>query len=296
MDDEKGRLDEATGTETTGHSWDGIEELNTPLPRWWLWTFYACIVFAFGYVVAYPAIPLVNGATQGLLGWSSRAAVAEDIAGHAGGQAQWSERIDALALDAVRDDPQLMRFATAKGRAAFGVNCSQCHGSGAQGFVGYPNLNDDDWLWGGTLDEIYHTIRHGVRNDDADDPRWSEMPAFGDILEKPEVADVTQYVLALGTLEHDAAAAERGAEIFTDNCAACHGERGEGNTAVGAPRLNDAIWLFGGDADSIGRQIAYPSHGAMPAWGLRLDDTTVKALAVYVHGLGGGTATVAAAE
>lgn len=289
MSEEKGHVDEATGTETTGHRWDGIEELNTPLPRWWLWTFYASIVFSIGYVIAYPAIPLVNGATQGLLGWSSRGAVAEDIAGHARGQAEWRDRIDALALDAIRDDPQLMRFATAQGRAAFGVNCSQCHGSGAQGFVGYPNLNDDDWLWGGTLDEIYHTIRHGVRNDADEEARWSEMPAFGAILERPEIADVTQYVLGLGGIEHDAEAAGRGEAIFADNCAACHGDGGEGNTALGAPRLNDAIWLLRGDPDFIAAQIDTPAHGAMPAWGLRLDDTTVKALAVYVHGLGGGT-------
>jgi cytochrome c oxidase cbb3-type subunit 3 len=285
---DKPELDELTGTETTGHSWDGISELNTPLPKWWLYTFYACIVYSVGYVIAYPAIPLINGATQGALNWSSRAAVASEIADHKAGQAEWIDRVASTELEDIRTDNQLQQFAFAAGKSAFGVHCSQCHGSGAQGFTGYPNLNDDDWLWGGSIDDIYHTISHGVRNEDADDPRYSEMPAFGEILSKDEIGDVTQYVLALGSLEHDATRASAGEVVYTDNCSACHGEAGEGNRDMGAPRLNDALWLFGGDEDHISSQIAYPSHGVMPAWGLRLDDATVKSLAVYVHGLGGG--------
>ena len=284
----KPELDELTGTETTGHSWDGISELNTPLPKWWLYTFYACILYAVGYVIAYPAIPLIDGATKGVLNYSSRDAVASDIAEHKAGQSEWMDRIDAGTLDDIRTDPQLRQFASAAGKSAFGVHCSQCHGAGAQGFVGYPNLNDDDWLWGGSIDDIYHTISQGVRNEDADDPRYSEMPAFGDILSKTEIGDVTQHVLALGSLEHDAARAEAGAVVYADNCTACHGDAGAGDPSVGAPRLNDALWLFGGDEDHIMSQIRQPSHGVMPAWGLRLDDATVKALAVYVHGLGGG--------
>ena len=286
MADEERRVDEETGTETTGHSWDGIEELDTPMPRWWLWTFYACIVYAIGYAIYYPAWP---GATSGAVGGTLRQLVAEDIAEHAEGQSEWVGKIAAASLEEIRQDDQLLSFANSAGKAAFGVNCSQCHGSGAQGFVGYPNLNDDAWLWGGSLDDIYHTIKHGVRNEDSDDARYSEMPAFGEILEKNEIADVTQYVLALGALDHETDAAERGREVYSDNCTACHGDAGQGDPEQGAPRLNDALWLFGGEAETIASQIKQPAHGAMPAWGLRLEDTTVKALTLYVHGLGGGS-------
>lgn len=285
MSDEHKRIDEETGTETTGHSWDGIEELDTPMPRWWLHTFYACIIFAVGYAVFYPAWP---GATSGAVGGTLRQLVAKDIAEHADGQREWREKIATTPIEEISNDSNLLLFANSAGEAAFGVNCSQCHGSGAQGFVGYPNLNDDAWLWGGSLKDIYHTIKHGVRNDDSDDARYSEMPAFGDILEKDEIAGVTQYVLSLGDIEHDTDAATRGAEIFADNCKACHGEKGGGDIEAGAPRLNDAIWLFGDNAETIAAQIIQPAHGVMPAWGLRLDDTTVKALTIYVHGLGGG--------
>ena len=286
MADEQRRVDEETGTETTGHSWDGIEELDTPMPRWWLWTFYACIVYSIGYSIYYPAWP---GATSGAVGGTLRQIVADDIAEHAEGQAEWREKIAATSLEGIRQDPQLLTFATSAGKAAFAVSCSQCHGSGAQGFVGYPNLNDDAWLWGGSLDNIYHTIKHGVRNEDADDARYSEMPAFGEILENEEIADITQYVMSLGGLEHDTEAVERGADVYADNCTACHGDAGQGDPEQGAPRLNDALWLFGDDVDHISSQIKQPAHGVMPAWGLRLDDTTVKALTLYVHGLGGGS-------
>lgn len=280
------RIDDVTGTATTGHSWDGIEELNTPLPKWWLYTFYACIAFAIGYAIYYPAWP---GATSGAVGGTLRQLVAEDIAEHSKGQAGWRDKISASSLEEIRQDDQLLSFANSAGKAAFGVNCSQCHGSGAQGFVGYPNLNDDAWLWGGSLDNIYHTIKHGVRNEDSDDARYSQMPAFGEMLTKTEIADLTQYVLSLGSVDHAPDAALRGAALYADNCTACHGETGAGDSELGAPRLSDAIWLFGGDAAHIASQIKQPAHGVMPAWGLKLDDTTVKALAIYVHGLGGGS-------
>ena len=285
------QIDETTGTETTGHEWDGIQELNTPLPRWWLHIFYATIVFSVIYMVAYPAIPLISSATEGVLGHTNRKAVAEAIAEHADGQAQYVNAIAAADFDTIRADAELATFARKAGASAYSVNCSQCHGSGAQGAPGYPNLNDDAWIWGGSTEQIYETIKHGVRNTDSDDARLSEMPAFGadGILSRSEIADVTQYVLSLGNLEHKTDAAARGAGPYADNCAACHGDAGEGNQDLGAPRLNDAIWLFGGDAQHISAQISRPAHGVMPAWGLRLDDATVKSLAVYIHDLGGGS-------
>lgn len=288
MSDKK--IDDATGTETTGHDWDGIEELNTPLPRWWLHIFYATIIFSIGYMIAYPAIPMLTTASEGVLGHTNRKEVAAAIAEHETSQAPYVTAIAAADFDALRRDPSLLAFARKAGASAFSVNCSQCHGAGAQGFVGYPNLNDDAWIWGGEIEEIYHTIKHGVRNDDSDDARYSEMPAFGedDWLTRDQIADTTQHVLALGRLEHDSAAAARGSAVFEENCASCHGAAGEGDVSMGAPQLNDAIWLFGGDAEHIAAQIAQPSHGVMPAWGQRLDDATVKALAIYVHDLGGG--------
>jgi len=282
--------DAVTGTETTGHEWDGIRELNTPLPRWWVWTFYATIVWSLGYVIAYPAIPLISNATTGVLGWSSRGDVATAVADARAAQSGMLERIASTDLETINADADLQAFAVAGGKSAFAVNCSQCHGSGAAGSAGYPNLNDDDWIWGGDLDSIYTTIAHGIRHDTDEDTRLSEMPAFGadELLEREQISDVADHVLSLSGLDHDAAAAERGAEIFADNCAACHGDAGEGIRDLGGPALADAIWLYGGDKASIIAQATRPKHGVMPAWSTKLDDVTIKQLAVFVHALGGG--------
>jgi cytochrome c oxidase cbb3-type subunit 3 len=286
----KKEIDEVSGTETTGHEWDGIKELNTPLPRWWLWTFYATIVWAIGYMVLYPAIPLVTGATKGVLGYSSRADVAREIAEAKTGMAGLLDKVGSMSLEDIRKDPDLFQFAVAGGRSAFAVNCVQCHGSGASGGKGYPNLNDDEWLWGGSLDAIHTTLVHGVRFEGDDDTRVSDMPAFGrdGVLDTAQINDVAEHVLALSGREHDQAAAERGTAIFEENCAACHGAQGEGIADVGAPALNNAIWLYGGDKASLVETVTNARRGVMPAWGRRLDDATLKQLAVYVHSLGGG--------
>jgi len=283
-------IDATSGTETTGHEWAGIKELNTPMPKWWLYTFYATVVWSVIYCVLYPAWPLVTTATQGVLGYSSRAEVAEEIEAAKAAQSEFLEQIKASSLEDIRSNENLVQFAVAGGRSAFAVNCSQCHGSGAAGSRGYPNLNDDDWLWGGTLDAIYATIAHGIRFAENEDTRVSDMPAFGtdEILEPKQITDVLEYVLSLSAKEHDAAAATRGTEIFAENCAACHGEDGGGNYELGAPALNDALWLYGSERETIEAQIRQPSHGVMPAWSHRLDDATIKQLAVYVHSLGGG--------
>jgi cytochrome c oxidase cbb3-type subunit 3 len=283
-------VDAVTGTGTTGHEWDGIKELDTPLPRWWLWTFYATILWALVYVMLYPAWPLVNSATRGVLGYSTRGELEETMIEAQAAQAGYIDRIAALSLEDISADPDLKRFAVAGGRSAFLVNCVQCHGSGAAGSAGYPNLNDDDWLWGGTLDDIEQTIAHGVRFQPDPDTHISEMPAFGrdKMLTAAEIASAAEFVVSLPGGEYDATLAEEGRTVFAENCAACHGEAGEGDRTLGAPALNDAIALYGGERGSLVRQISAPRHGVMPAWAHRLDPVTIKQLALFVHSLGGG--------
>jgi len=283
-------IDEVTGTETTGHEWDGIRELNTPMPRWWLWILYASIIWSFGYWIAYPAWPLVSSYTKGVLGYSSRAEVSTEIAAAKERQKVHLAKLEKASLEEIRTDPDLLEFALAGGRSAFNVNCSQCHGSGAQGFKGYPNLNDDEWLWGGSVESIHATIAHGIRNTDDEAARSSDMPAFlrDEVLDKTQIANVAEYVLALSKQDADQAAADKGKPLFAEHCAACHGENGEGNAEFGAPALNNAIWLYGGDRETIVDTISYSRAGVMPAWGRILEPVTVKTLAVYVHSLGGG--------
>jgi cytochrome c oxidase cbb3-type subunit 3 len=281
--------DVISGTDTTGHEWDGIKELNTPLPKWWLYTFYASILFALVYVVLYPAIPGFNGHTAGMLGWSKRAELDGQIAAARARQADFVQRINAATFAVIRSDNDLLNFALTGGRAAFADNCAPCHAAAGAGRPGFPNLADDKWLWGGKIEQIYTTIQHGARNEDAD-AHVSTMPSFGaDQLLKPaEINDVAEFVLSLTARSTDAAAARRGAGIFAQQCASCHGETGKGNAEVGAPNLTDGIWLYGGKKFDIVAQITKPKLGVMPAWGARLDPATLKMLAVYVHSLGGG--------
>jgi cytochrome c oxidase cbb3-type subunit 3 len=282
------QIDEATGTETTGHEWDGIKELNTPLPRWWLWTFYASILFAIGYTIAYPAWPLISSATSGVLGYSSRAELAKELDLAAAAQSAMLDKLVATPVESIVTDPDLVRFASAGGQSIFKLYCSQCHGTGAAGAAGYPNLNDDDWIWGGTIEQIYTTIAHGVRAEDPD-TRAMLMPNFGtdEILTRDQIRTVAQQVAAMAGLDGGAATNE-GRQLYADNCAACHGESGEGNIELGAAALNDRIWLYGGTLGEIESQVSRPRHGVMPAWGSRLGDAAIKQLAIYVHGLGGG--------
>ena len=291
----KPRLDDATGVETVGHEWDGIEELNNPLPRWWLWSFYACIVFAIGYVIVYPAIPLLDTASAGTFGWSSRGDLDKEMKAESVRTAAMRSELDQASIEQIAGDPRLRRAAIDGGRAAFKVNCIQCHGNGAAGSAGYPNLNDDDWLWGGDAATIHQTLVNGIRQPGDDATRMSMMPAFGrdGILTAPQVQDAVSYVRVISGNEKPSASAQRGAAIFTANCAVCHGANGEGSRAVGAPKLNDAIWLYGGDRKALTQTITNARYGVMPSWGNRLDPVTVKMLATYVHSLGGGEAAPA---
>lgn len=282
--------DSVTGTETTGHEWDGIRELDTPLPRWWLWTFYVTIVWAIGYWILMPAWPTMTGYTKGILGHSERSRIKQDLAAARDAQRGMLDRIAAASLEEIRTTPDLLEFALAGGRSAYAVNCSQCHGSGAAGFKGYPNLNDDDWLWGGRLSEIEYTITHGARSALNEQTRMSEMPRFllDGILSAAQVDDVAEYVLSLSDRGGDANAASRGQSVFAENCVVCHGPAGKGSRELGAPNLTDGLWLYGGDKKSIVEAIAASRRGVMPAWDGLLDRTVIKQLAVYIHSLGGG--------
>ena len=283
-------IDHVSGKTTTGHEWDGIKELNTPLPRWWVLTFYATIVWAIGYWIVYPAWPLLSSYTTGVFHYSSRADVAVELANLEKVRGEKMVALGSASLAQIEKDPALLALARARGKTVFGDNCAPCHGSGAAGAKGYPNLNDDDWLWGGTLDQIMQTIQYGVRSGNPK-AHESAMLAFGKdgILKPEQVVTVANFVRSLSGLPtapgYDAAA---GKKLFADNCASCHGDTGKGNQEVGAPNLTDKIWLYGGDEATIVETITNGRSGVMPAWIGRLDPSTIKAMAVYVHSLGGG--------
>jgi cytochrome c oxidase cbb3-type subunit 3 len=281
--------DAFTGTETTGHVWDGIKELNTPLPKWWLYVLYASIVWAIGYWILYPAWPGIASYTSGLLGYSTRANFHRDAAAAADAQRVWLDRIHAASVEQISSDPELVEFAQNGGRAVFAENCAPCHGAGGQGAPGFPVLADDSWLWGGDLASIEQTIRHGIRATDAD-TRVSDMPRFGadQMLDATQISDVADYVMSLSGTAIDPAVQERGATVFAENCAACHGDQGEGKMELGAPALNDSLWLYGGDRASIVAQNDRPKQGVMPAWQGRISDDWIKMVTIYVHNLGGG--------
>jgi len=285
----KKEIDQHSGTETTGHEWDGIKELNTPLPRWWLGIFYACIVWAIGYWIVMPAWPMIHGYTHGLLNHSQRDAVTAAVKALQDVRRAKEKELSVATLQQIQSNPDLQQFAMAEGRTVFGDNCAPCHGSGGQGARGYPNLNDDVWLWGGKLADIQHTITVGVRSTDPN-TRQSQMPAFGrdGILKPEQVDDLTEYVVHLSGRPANAAALKRAGKLFVDNCAQCHGAQGKGDRTFGAPNLTDNDWLYGPTREDIHDQIWNGHGGVMPTWAGRLSPETIKSLAVYVHSLGGG--------
>lgn len=284
-------IDAATGRTTTGHEWDGIKELNSPLPRWWVYLFYATIVWSVGYWIVYPAWPLVTGYTKGVLGYSTRESVVAELDALKARRAARSAALATAPLEEIQRDPDLLTFALAQGRAAFGDNCAPCHGLAATGAPGFPNLRDDAWLWGGSIQDIHRTIAYGIRNGD-DRARQGSMPALGGpngVLQPAEVVTVANYVRSLsGQPTRPGTDLARGKELFAANCAACHGPEGRGNRELGAPNLTGRVFVYGSDERTIIETITNGRGGVMPGWAGRLDETTVKALAVYVHALGGG--------
>lgn len=289
-------IDELSGIETTGHEWDGLKELNNPLPRWWVWCFLITIIWSLWYFVMYPAWPTLStdnqGGTVGMLGENQYTELARSQQEIVQRQAAYLERFEKASFEEIMNDEELYRFAMAGGASAFKDNCATCHGTGGEGGMGYPNLNDDDWIWGGQLHEIHDTLLHGIRVQGDLDTRISQMPAFGKdkLLKREEVSAVTDYVLTLSGGEK-LKGFEKGQAIFQQQCASCHGADGSGDHEFGAPNLTDAIWLYGGERQTIFETIYYSRAGMMPAWKDRLDDNTIRQLSVYIHQLGGGEDT-----
>ncbi|PHR62474.1 MAG: cytochrome-c oxidase, cbb3-type subunit III [Robiginitomaculum sp.] len=288
---DKPELDGHSGVFTTGHEWDGIRELNTPLPKWWLYINYISIIWAIIYCIFMPSWPGLPGMGyfKGLRHHSERANVAVALDKLQAARAANAQSLTSVSLDQVENDPDLLTFAMAAGRSAFGDNCATCHGSNGIGSIGFPALNDDVWLWGGNLDEIKQTITYGIRSGH-DEAHFSQMPAFGrdELLSVSEISDLTELVLAMGGSDHDQSAATRATVNFDEQCSICHAEDGTGDRYQGAPNLIDSEWLYGGSRRAITETITNSRFGIMPTWEQRLQPWTIDSLAVYVHSLGGG--------
>jgi len=280
-------MDALTGTETTGHEWDGLKELNSPLPKWWLWTFYATVIWGIGHFIVYPSFPIgLSDYTKGVFGYSSRAELAQEMEMVREGRSGWLARFEESSVEDIAGDSELLRFAMAGGRAVFADNCAPCHGTGGAGAPEYPVLADDDWIWGGTLEAIETSVRYGIRADH-DETRFAEMPKYGadELLTAAQIDAVADHVLALAG---GGSGSAEGKTVFEEECAACHGDDGKGLAELGGPNLTDGISLYGGSKEAVVAQIGNPSHGVMPAWVGRLGDVEIKQVSVYVHSLGGG--------
>ncbi len=277
---------------TTGHSWDGLEEYNTPAPRWWLIVWMVCIVYAVGYMFIYPAWPTLTGNTKGLKNWTQQSQLKESQDEIIQRKNVYLEKFSKANFAQIKQDKELMEFAINGGKAAFQNNCAMCHGTGGAGQKGFPNLNDDNWLWGGKIEDIYTTLLYGIRSGH-EKTRESSMPAFGTdrILTKQEIERVTDYVLSFSNGQDQSklsANKKLGKKLFANNCAACHTANAKGDKEIGAPNLADKIWLYGSSREEIIHTITHSKSGVMPSWSNRLDDDTIRQLTIYIHSLGGG--------
>ncbi|MGF1543995.1 MAG: cytochrome-c oxidase, cbb3-type subunit III [Parvularculaceae bacterium] len=283
-------IDQPTGVETTGHEWDGIKELNNPLPRWWLIILWTTVAWSVVYWVLMPSWPGVTGYLSGVRNHSERANVEAAVAAlDEERDLQMRQLLSIESIEDVERDPQLLEYAMNAGASLFGDNCATCHGAGGQGFKGYPSLVDDAWIWGGTLSDIQLTLHYGIRSVHPE-TRNNVMQAFGElgIYNSDQIRDLVEYVVNLSGRDARSDAVARGQTLFTEQCASCHGENGAGIQELGAPNLTDAIWLYGGDRTDISATLRYGRNGVMPYWTDRLSDEQITALAVYVHSLGGG--------
>jgi cytochrome c oxidase cbb3-type subunit 3 len=280
-------VDKLTGVETTGHEWDGLKELNNPAPRWWLWVFYVTVIWSVGYWVLYPAWPTISGHTEGIKQHTQYKELESSQKEILARQKHYLEEFEKLSFEQIMNDPALYAFAVSGGASAFKDNCATCHGTGGAGGKGYPNLNDDDWIWGGSVRDIHETLLYGIRADH-EDSRVSIMQAYGKegLLNKEDLKNVVDFVMVLNQDGMDTA--HKGYQVFQENCASCHGPDGKGDREFGAPNLTDAIWLYGGDREAVYETVYYGRAGMMPNWNTRLDENTIRQLAIYVHSLGGG--------
>ena len=282
--------DSVTGRHTTGHEWDGLKELNTPLPKWWFWTFVATCVWGLGYAIVYPSVPWFNSYFPGVIGYSQRNAVTADVKALEAQRAGVMQKLKSVPLEEVKKDEALYAVAMTAGRIAFAENCRACHGAGGEGRPGYPAVAGDAWIWGGTLADIQQTITYGIRSGHPE-ARMSMMPKFGvdGILKPEEIDQVTDFVMGLYKPGAPALpGAVKGEAVYAENCAVCHGDKGEGKREVGGPALRSGVHLYGDTRAAVRAQIANPKQGVMPAWNTRLDEATIRAVTLYVHGLGGG--------
>ena len=272
---------------TTGHSWDEISEYNIPTPSWWLIVWFICIIWAFIYWFFYPTWPTLSGNSKGSLQWSKFSQLQDAQQKVDAKKQKYLQQVQSSSFAEIKQNQQLMQFVLTAGKSAFYENCSACHGKGHQGGYGYPNLNDDDWLWGGKVEDIYQTLLYGIRSGH-EKARANQMPSFGldGVLKSSEIKEVASFVRSLSGLEKTN---ENGAKIFANNCVACHGNEGKGNQQLGAPNLTDKIWLYSSEPSEVYKTIYYSRAGVMPFWQVRLDDNTIKILALYIHSLGGGT-------
>lgn len=284
--DNKNKKDNKKPLETTGHSWDGIEEYNTPTPRWWLTVWIITIIWAFIYWIFFPSWPTIKGNLKGSKEWTSKSQLVESEQEIALKQESYLEKFRKSSFEQILKDQDLLQFALKGGETLFKGNCAPCHGVGANGSKGFPNLNDDDWLWGGKIEDIYQTLMYGIRSGHQKS-RESQMPSFGrdGILNKDQIANVVQHVRSLSGLDKPNA---DGQKIFAENCAVCHGQNAQGDRKFGAPNLTDQIWLYGGSVDDVTYTVYNSRRGVMPNWNERLSEDSIRQLTIYVHSLGGG--------
>lgn len=276
--------DPLTGHQTTGHEWNGIIELNTPVPRP-VWFFIAVTaIWSVLMWILLPAWPLVSFYTKGILGVDQRDEVTEAVVEANAARQDWAARLDAMPPDQILSDPELGGIVRSSGPQLFGDNCAACHGTDGNGGPGFPSLIDDAWLWGGDFDTVLETIRVGI-NSDHPDTRFAQMMAFGrdGILTRDDVHAVTAYVRSLSGAPAPAAQLEQGSTVFADNCASCHGEDGTGDHAQGAPNLTDDFWIYGGSSEAVFKTVHDGRQGWMPAWQGRLSQTEQRMLAVYLQ-------------